>query len=216
MQLYRTMLFIPAQKDRWIAKAGGLGITITAKHNATRGGDGFADVGYLNATGIGLGADSIILDLEDALPDDLKAPTRARIGAAIDAVASAGVPCFVRTNAMATGMLFEDLDAVATPALTGIVLAKVDTPEEVRTIDTFLSDLERRRGIHPPAGRIMVGHEAGEQRSTARRDPVELHGELHPRPLPGRQLGPHSWNGPRAHELDESPASAMIPGNCGS
>jgi citrate lyase subunit beta/citryl-CoA lyase len=117
MQLYRTMLFIPAQKDRWIAKAAGLG------------------------------ADSIILDLEDALPDDLKAPTRARIGAAIDAVADAGVPCFVRTNAMATGMLFEDLDAVATPALTGIVLAKVNTPEEVRIIDTFLSDLERRRGI---------------------------------------------------------------------
>ena len=29
-------------------------------------------------------------------------------------------------------------------------------------------------------------------------------------------VGPHWWCGPRAHELDVSPASAAIPGNCGS
>ena len=33
---------------------------------------------------------------------------------------------------------------------------------------------------------------------------------------PRTQFGPHSWNGPRAHELELRPASAMIPGNCGS
>ncbi len=36
------------------------------------------------------------------------------------------------------------------------------------------------------------------------------------RPGPRTQFGPHSWNGPRAQELEVTPASAMIPGNCGS
>lgn len=30
------------------------------------------------------------------------------------------------------------------------------------------------------------------------------------------RVGPHWWKGPRAQELEETPASAMIPGNCGS
>ncbi len=29
-------------------------------------------------------------------------------------------------------------------------------------------------------------------------------------------VGPHWWNGPRAHELEVTPASAISPGNCGS
>lgn len=126
MELYRTMLFIPAQKDRWIAKAGSLG------------------------------ADAIILDLEDALPDDLKEPTRARIGEAIDRVAGAGVPCFVRTNALATGMLLADLAAVARPSLAGVVLSKVESPDEIRLVDTVLSDHEHRRGIPDRQIRLVI------------------------------------------------------------
>jgi citrate lyase subunit beta/citryl-CoA lyase len=126
MELYRTMLFIPAQKERWIAKAGSLG------------------------------ADAIILDLEDALPDDLKTPTRAGIGTPIDAVARAGVPCFVRTNALGTGMLLDDLAAVARPSLSGVVLSKVETPEEIRLVDAVLSDHERRQGMPDRQIRLVI------------------------------------------------------------
>ena len=41
----------------------GTDLIITAKRNATRGGDGFADVGYLDATGRDLGAVSVAGDL---------------------------------------------------------------------------------------------------------------------------------------------------------
>lgn len=44
--------------------AAGLGITVTAKRNATRGGDGFGDVGFINANGIDLGR--IVAGLPDA------------------------------------------------------------------------------------------------------------------------------------------------------
>jgi citrate lyase subunit beta/citryl-CoA lyase len=117
VQLYRSLLFIPAQKDRWIAKA----------HTT--------------------GADAIILDLEDALPDDLKAATRRTVADSIRTVATSGRPCFVRVNAPDTGMLFEDIDAVTQPDLTGLVLSKIETPDDIRAIDAYLTELEQRRGI---------------------------------------------------------------------
>ena len=58
-----------------------------------------------------------------------------------------------------------------------------------QAVDLGLGCLERGGGIHPPACRIVVGHEAREQRPPTGRDPVELHRKLHPRHLAGRQLG---------------------------
>src|SRR6202000_1487159 len=56
--------------------AEGLGITITAKRDATNGGNGSANVGYLNATGIDLGAVKIVGDLGriDAGLNSMKTP----------------------------------------------------------------------------------------------------------------------------------------------
>ncbi len=131
MELYRSMLFIPGQKERWIAKAGSLG------------------------------ADAIILDLEDAVPDDLKAAVRGGIAASIRAVAAAGAPCFARVNALDSGMLFQDLDAVTTAGLSGLVLSKVETPEDILVIDRYLSDLERQRGLpHRQVELVIVAETA--------------------------------------------------------
>ena len=57
-----------------------------------------------------------------------------------------------------------------------------------QAMDFELGLLERRRRIHPPACRVMVGLERREQPSPAWGDPLELARELHPsacRPAPG-------------------------------
>jgi citrate lyase subunit beta/citryl-CoA lyase len=133
---HRSLLFIPAQKSGWIAKA-----------HQTK-------------------ADAIILDLEDALPDDLKAPTRPTVAASIRTVAGNGTPCFVRTNALDTGMFFEDVDAAACAELTGLVLSKVETADDIRVIDRYLGDVESRRGIaNGQIGLVVVAETAECMRS---------------------------------------------------
>ena len=68
------------------------------------------------------------------------------------------------------------------------------------------------RRVHPPAGRVVGGHVVGQQAAARRRDPLELAGELHALGIAARPaIGPHWWYGPRAHELDVSPASAAMP-----
>ena len=89
MRPVRTALFAPGAKDRVMAKA------------------------------LESGADAVILDLEDSVAIAAKPEARRLVAAQIDAVAVAGntgkpVPgIFVRTNSPGTGMLEEDLSAVA-------------------------------------------------------------------------------------------------------
>jgi len=72
-------------------------------------------------------ADAVILDLEDAVPADAKTLARE---AAIAAIAAA--PSWVRINDAASGFWRDDLDGLADArGLSGVVLAKVETPEQV-------------------------------------------------------------------------------------
>jgi citrate lyase subunit beta/citryl-CoA lyase len=101
------------------------------------------------------GADSVILDLEDAVALNAKQEARGLVAATIERrPTTPAVPLFVRVNALATGMLSDDLAAVVHPRLTGIKLPKVESADDLRACDAFLADLERSRGI--PVGSIAV------------------------------------------------------------
>jgi citrate lyase subunit beta/citryl-CoA lyase len=95
------------------------------------------------------GADSLILDLEDAVAPSARHEARAAVAAALDD-AGEGPPAFVRVNHPSTGELDADLDAVVRPGLFGIVLPKVDTADEIAALDESLADRES-----------AAGHEAG-------------------------------------------------------
>jgi citrate lyase subunit beta/citryl-CoA lyase len=57
------------------------------------------------------GSDAVILDLEDSVPLAEKAATRPAVRAVLPSVAG-GPLRYVRVNAVETGLIFEDLDAV--------------------------------------------------------------------------------------------------------
>jgi citrate lyase subunit beta/citryl-CoA lyase len=71
------------------------------------------------------GADAVILDLEDAVAIEHKAAARSQV-AALLRHGPRPVPFFVRVNALSSGLLSEDLKAIATCAPDGIVLPKAE------------------------------------------------------------------------------------------
>jgi len=99
-----------------------------------------------------LGADAVILDLEDAVAVAEKAAARKPVAEAL-AARSKGRPLgYVRVNAMGTPFCFRDLMEVVGPGVDGIVLPKVESAADLHAIDWLIANLERERGL--PVGAI--------------------------------------------------------------
>ncbi len=94
---------------------------------------------------IGLGADAVIIDLEDAVPIAEKESSRAVVREVLDR--HPGRRVYVRINALTTPYAKEDLKAIASKNLMGIMLPKVESPEDILNIDKLLTDLEERNGL---------------------------------------------------------------------
>ncbi len=99
------------------------------------------------------GADALIIDLEDSVPVAEK--ERAR-GIAQDFIASHGASnvLYVRVNAIGTGLLEADLDAIVRPGLSVVRLAMTDSAETVREVDRMITALEKKHGI--PEGTVRI------------------------------------------------------------
>ena len=99
-----------------------------------------------------LKADAVILDLEDAVAIAEKVATRAVV---VDALQSerSGLG-YVRVNAYDTDFCFGDLLVVVAKGVDGIVLPKVETSSQLRSVDWVVSQLEREKRL--PAGGIDI------------------------------------------------------------
>ena len=105
------------------------------------------------AKGLESGADALIVDLEDSVPDAEK--SRARGVCSEFVAANRGrMPLFVRINALSTGFLLDDLAAVVRAQPYGVMLPKCSGGRDVAQVDAFLSALEVRDGV--PAGAIRI------------------------------------------------------------
>lgn len=97
-----------------------------------------------------LPADAVILDLEDAVAVSEKPATRELV------VAAAAQPrhgsLYIRVNAHSTEWCYADLVAVVRPGVDGLILPKVETPDQLRAADWVMSNLEAERGL--PVGGI--------------------------------------------------------------
>ncbi|MCD5416104.1 CoA ester lyase, partial [Candidatus Bipolaricaulota bacterium] len=97
-----------------------------------------------------LNADAVILDLEDSVPIAEKGATRELIAEALRAPRNR--PCYVRVNALSTGLTVGDLAAIVSSHLDGIVLAKSERAVDLIKVDWYLSHLEKERSL--PIGSI--------------------------------------------------------------
>jgi citrate lyase subunit beta/citryl-CoA lyase len=92
-----------------------------------------------------LGADAVILDLEDACAVSEKIPSRAKVVEAMRLPRT----ClgYVRVNPMSTIYAYGDLQETIQAGLDGVVLPKVETAAEAQTADWLITQLERERGL---------------------------------------------------------------------
>lgn len=84
--------------------------------------------------------DGVVVDLEDAVPAHAKeaARTHARHMGQELANAHPGLAVYVRVNAVPTQWFGDDLTDACAPELTGVVVPKVESAEQVRTIGEAL------------------------------------------------------------------------------
>jgi citrate lyase subunit beta/citryl-CoA lyase len=94
---------------------------------------------------LGLAADGVILDLEDAVAISEKAATRPLV------IEAFGKPragkLYVRVNALTTDWCYGDITTIVGAGLDGIILPKVEQAHELRTVDWLIGNLERERGL---------------------------------------------------------------------
>ena len=99
---------------------------------------------------LGLGADVVILDLEDAVAISEKKSTGELINKTLEQPRNCAV--FVRVNAYDTEFCYGDICSIVSENLDGIVLPKLESLEDLRSIDWLLGNLEQERGL--PNGSI--------------------------------------------------------------
>ena len=101
---------------------------------------------------LGLGSDVVILDLEDAVAISEKEKTRQVINERLQQKRNCAV--FVRVNAYDTDFCFGDIYSIVTENLDGIVLPKLESPADLKSIDWLLGNLEKERDL--PIGGIEL------------------------------------------------------------
>lgn len=104
--------------------------------------------------GDALGADNVILDLEDAVAPDQKDAARILVRNAIRFLGFKGVELTVRINSLDTPYWQDDLQEMVPLRPDLIMPTKVGSAEDVATLDAFMTQLEERCGL--PAGTVKL------------------------------------------------------------
>jgi citrate lyase subunit beta/citryl-CoA lyase len=106
-----------------------------------------------------IGADVIVLDLEDLVHDSKKFEARARIKDAIPNARHGGAEVFVRCD---LELLYADLEASVWRGLDGIILPKVSRVEQIQDAEVTLAHFEFDRGVTraAPAGEVNEADDA--------------------------------------------------------
>lgn len=119
MSLYRSFLFAPGNHARRTEKA------------------------------LSLGADAVILDLEDACPAAEKIATRAVVVEALQRPRQA--TGYIRVNPLSTEYGYGDIVATVRAGVDGLVIPKIERADELRTAIWLVEQIEREQGLQAGA-----------------------------------------------------------------
>ena len=124
---WRSMLFVPGDSERKLAK------------------------------GEGSGADALVLDLEDSVPAPRIAIARSMVREYLGGHRDrAKQELWVRINPLSTDKALPDLAAITAGAPDGILLPKTTSASDVIVLDHYLCALEVREGVAPGSIRIIA------------------------------------------------------------
>jgi len=121
-RLRRSFLFVPGSEEKKLAKAANLG------------------------------ADAVILDLEDAVAPARKAEARTRIRTFLQAQDGQTIEWLIRLNSFTTSYFEADLETSVRAGPDALVIPKVDSPEVLQLVDAHLTEAEHASAR--PAGSL--------------------------------------------------------------
>jgi len=121
----RSLLFVPGSQPRMLSKARNVG------------------------------ADALILDLEDAVAGDQKPAARQNVHRTLIEGFPDTLVVVLRVNTLDSGLLDRDLTEAYTPRVDAICLPKCHTAADVQAIDARLGALEDRTGIAQGTVRLL-------------------------------------------------------------
>jgi len=131
MELLRSWMFVPGHRQKMIDKA------------------------------LGLDADAIMLDIEDGVAPNEKDTARKNIADSLGREKAPRTPArFVRINAIGHTRMDADLEAVVRSGLEGLVCPKVDTVDEVRTIEAILNRKEQLNRLEKGSVKLLIAIES--------------------------------------------------------
>jgi len=116
-RLYRSLIFVPGNNQRFLEKAKSLP------------------------------ADIVCFDLEDSVPDKEKKKARKIIKESLKSRSEYSSEVYVRTNSPSSGKIPDDLDEIVRKGIDGIVIPKVNNVKELKKIEKNLSSLEKKRKL---------------------------------------------------------------------
>ena len=124
MRVMRSQLFIPGDREKLVNKIPSLDV------------------------------DVVVLDLEDGVPFEKKEKARQIISSVLNTFENSRPLIFVRVSGLDLKSLKEDLFAVACSRLDGLLLPKVELPDQVQAVDLALKEIETSRNL--VAGKIKL------------------------------------------------------------
>lgn len=124
--IHRSWLFIPGGSAKMLGKAGSLG------------------------------ADAVVLDLEDAVVEARKAEARQLVHDCLQSGERNKTSFWVRINALNTPHASEDLKAIMPGRPAGIFLPKADSATYGETLANLLDELETANDLKPRSTRILL------------------------------------------------------------
>lgn len=121
--VWRSLLYVPANNEKFIAKAH------------TRG------------------ADALILDLEDSVPEGQRQTARDMLADAVASVTQSGADATVRINRPLRHMV-KDVEAAVKAGARALFVTKVDSAQHLKLIDDLVGEVERECGR--PVGSVRL------------------------------------------------------------
>ena len=136
--LLRSWMFVPGDRQKMIDKA------------------------------VALPVDAILLDIEDGVAPAAKETARKQIAESLDRIAvqkkenpSYRTPArYVRINAVGHERMNADVEYVLRPALEGLAVPKVETPDQVNVVEKILDEREPKMGMVRGSVRLLLALES--------------------------------------------------------
>lgn len=102
----------------------------------------------------GLEVDSVILDLEDGVAINQKEEARLSVAEALESLDFGYRERLARVNPVNSTLCRRDLEIIVPARPDGVVVAKVESPEDLTSVSHYVTDIERQHGW--PVGGIRL------------------------------------------------------------